>query len=119
MTLKQFMQVGLGLCDHLEAHHNIEEQYFFPLLAERMPVFRRNQELVRQHKVIHGGLDKLREYLSQCGNREREFRLEELKEIMDTFKDVLWTHLDQEVKDLGAENMRKFWSIEDMKAMPG
>lgn len=29
---------------------------------------------------------------------------------MDTFGSVLWAHLNDEVVELGAESMRKFWS---------
>ena len=44
-------------------------------------------------------------------------RLEELKEVMDGFGKVLWAHLDDEVKTLGAENMRKYWTIWEMNGM--
>ncbi len=31
--------------------------------------------------------------------------------------DVLWKHLDQEVKTLGAESMRKYWTLADMRRL--
>jgi hypothetical protein len=31
---------------------------------------------------------------------------------------VLWEHLDEEVKTLGADNMRRYWSLDEMKRMP-
>lgn len=71
-----------------------------------------------QHKQIHKGLDKLTEYLEQCSTGERELRLSEMKEIMDGFGKVLWQHLDDEVKELGAENMRKYWTKEEMARLP-
>jgi hypothetical protein len=37
---------------------------------------------------------------------------------MDSWGTVLWSHLEQEVKTLGAENMRKYWTIEEMRRMP-
>jgi hypothetical protein len=45
-------------------------------------------------------------------------RFGELKEVMDTFGKVLWEHLDAEVHELRAENMRKFWSPEEMRRLP-
>lgn len=114
----QFLRIGLDLCKHLDAHHSIEEQYIFPELAKRMPAFRRELELLSQHKKIHAGLEKLEEYLEGCRSGERELRLQELKEVMDGFGAVLWEHMDDEVKELGAENMRKYWSLEEMRRMP-
>jgi hemerythrin-like domain-containing protein len=99
-------------------HHGIEERHFFPVLARKMPAFQKELELLTHHKMIHAGLVKLQVYLEECKAGERELRLQELKIIMDTFGDVLWTHLDAEVKQLEAENMRKFWSLDEMRAMP-
>jgi hypothetical protein len=83
-----------------------------------MPEFRKELELLSQHKQIHAGMDKLQDYLVKCRNGDTELRLNEMKELMDGFGEVLWTHLDQEVRTLGAENMRKYWTLDDMKKMP-
>lgn len=99
-------------------HHGIEEEHVFPVLAKRMPAFRNELDLIGQHRQIHAGLVELRTYLEACRDKQREFRLDELKEIMDGFGDVLWSHLDDEVRELGAENMRKYWSLEEMKKLP-
>ena len=56
--------------------------------------------------------------MERCRSGERELRLDELKDIMDGFGKVLWTHLDDEVRTLGAENMRKYWTLEEMNTMP-
>lgn len=99
-------------------HHGIEEAHIFPVLAKKMPAFRKELELLTQHKQIHNGLDKFDAYLEECKSGERELRLEEMKALMDTFGAVLWAHLDDEVKELSAENMRKYWSIQEMRSMP-
>jgi hypothetical protein len=83
-----------------------------------MPEFRNQAHLLQQHKQIHAGMDKMEAYLGKCNSGETEFRLEELKTVMDSFGDVLWTHLDEEVKTLGAENMRKYWTPQEMRNMP-
>ncbi|KAL3479007.1 hypothetical protein BJX99DRAFT_256008 [Aspergillus californicus] len=123
MTLKQFIGVGLQFAEHLEVHHQIEETYIFPYLARKMPEFqngkgRRAAELLRQHREIHAGLDGFKEYLERCSSGEEEFRLVVLREKMEGWKDVLWGHLDQEVKTLGAENMRRYWTKEEMAGIP-
>lgn len=76
-----------------------------------MPAFREELELLEQHKKIHVGIDRLEGYLVDCRVGERELRMGELREIMDGFGAVLWEHLDAEVSQLGAENMRKFWTV--------
>ncbi|KAI8942731.1 hypothetical protein NX059_000777 [Plenodomus lindquistii] len=117
MSIRQFIQLGQQFCHHLTMHHTIEEQHYFPRLARKMPAFRKELELLTQHKQIHVGLDKLEAYLEECSDGERELRMNELKEILDGFGEVLWAHLDDEVEQLGAENMRKFWTLEEMKSM--
>ena len=118
MTIAQFLYTGLQFCHQLDMHHSIEEAHIFPVLAKKMPAFRKELELLTQHKQIHAGLDRFQAYLESCSNGERDLRLGELKDIMDTFGEVLWAHLSDEVEQLGADNMRKYWTIDEMKRMP-
>jgi hemerythrin-like domain-containing protein len=121
LSLKQFISTGLQFCSHLSTHHAIEEQHIFPVLATKMPEFKQGKnaaELLRQHKEIHKGMDIFEEYLRKCRDGETELDLRILKTKMDTWGEVLWTHLDQEVKTLGAENMRKYWTVSEMRRMP-
>ena len=86
-----------------------------------MPEFKTGKnaaELLRQHKEIHKGMDQFEAYLEACKRGELDFELSTLKAKMDCWGEVLWTHLDQEVKTLGAENMRKYWTVEEMRRMP-
>lgn len=115
----------LQFISHLTAHHNIEEQHIFPLLGERMPEFNNSDPSnllpggpVAQHRDIHAGLDKLDDYLSACRAGEKNFQRRDIKAILDSFGEVLWKHLDDEVALLGAENMRKYWTLDEMKMMP-
>ncbi|TEY18009.1 hypothetical protein BOTCAL_2094g00010 [Botryotinia calthae] len=120
LSLRQFLQIGLSFISHLEAHHGIEEHHIFPVLARKMPEFAAGNnaaELLRQHREIHKGMDVMQEYLEQCRDGETELSLKILGEKMDGFGEVLWKHLDQEVETLGAENMRRYWSREEMRRM--
>ncbi|KAH6684218.1 hypothetical protein B0J14DRAFT_466340 [Halenospora varia] len=118
MSLKAFLSTGLSFCHHLTAHHSIEEQHIFPILRRKMPEFQNTAELLRQHKDIHKGMDAFEEYLDSVKCGERELELSVMKEKMDCWGEVLWQHLDQEVRTLGAENMRKYWTVEEMRRMP-
>lgn len=117
MSIRAFLMLGLQFCQQLTMHHTIEEQHVFPVLAKKMPAFRKELDLLEQHKEIHRGLDELEGYLRACQVGERELRLGELKEVFDGFGGVLWRHLDEEVKELGAENMRKYWTLEEMSRL--
>ena len=128
MSLKQYIDEGLQFIRYLTTHHNIEETYIFPVLARKMPEFqsgsgsgkggRRAAELLQQHKEIHKGMDVMEAYLRQCRNGEVELEMSVLKAKMDTWGAVLWKHLDQEVETLGAENVRKYWTIEEIRRIP-
>ena len=118
MSIRQFVYTGLQFCHQLDMHHGIEEAHIFPVLAKKMPAFRKELELLTQHKQIHTGLENFQAYLQSCANGERELRLGELKILMDTFGAVLWAHLADEVEQLGAENMRKFWTLQEINKMP-
>ncbi|KAI1423571.1 hypothetical protein F5Y12DRAFT_756794 [Xylaria sp. FL1777] len=74
-------------------------------------------ELLQQHVEIHKGMDGLREYLQRCLSGETELQMGTLKAQLDTWGTVLWTHLDQEVRTLGAENMRRYWSVDEMRKL--
>ncbi|KAI1456674.1 hypothetical protein F4805DRAFT_216254 [Annulohypoxylon moriforme] len=116
---------GLAFISQLEMHHNIEETYIFPILARRMPEFRTDgkggknaAELLQQHREIHEGMEGMQEYLRACRDGERELDMGVLKEQMQGWGGVLWKHLEQEVKTLGAENMRRYWSVEEIRRIP-
>lgn len=118
MSIRGFLSLGLQFRSQLEMHHGIEEAHIFPVLAKKMPAFKKELELLTQHKQIHKGLDAFGKYLDECNSGERELRLSEMREIMDGFGEVLWQHLDDEVKELGADNMRKYWTIQEIQRMP-
>ncbi len=138
MSLRQLLTTGRQFVRQLELHHGIEEAHIYPHLAPRMPEFAvtaeggsgggdddsdssgaaGGSELLRQHRDIHAGMGQLDEYLAACQSGESDFRLPELKSIMDGFGKVLWEHLDDEVKQLGADRMRRHWTLQEMKMMP-
>ncbi|KAF6229230.1 hypothetical protein HO133_007346 [Letharia lupina] len=115
MSIRQFLNTGSEFAHHLTMHHTIEEQHIFPVLAQKMPAFKKELELLTQHKQIHNGLDKFEAYIDDCKAGKRDMRMNELKEIMDSFGTVLWAHLQDEVDQLSVDNMRKYWSLDEAK----
>lgn len=90
----------------------------FPVLARRMPAFdRRRGELVKQHAAIHAGLEGLQAYLEATRRGDEVLEAGALKERMESWGTVLWEHLDEEVRTLGAENMAKYWTKEEVMTM--
>ncbi|KAK4465706.1 hypothetical protein QBC42DRAFT_336107 [Cladorrhinum samala] len=128
MSLKQFLDEGLRLVRYLEAHHSIEESHLYPLLARKMPQFKQGKkgkgkkeeecELLRQHQLIHEGMDEFEDYIRRCKKGEVEFEMGVMKEKMEGWEGVLMKHLDDEVAELGAETMRRYWSLEEMRRIP-
>ncbi|KAI1360991.1 hypothetical protein F5Y08DRAFT_343093 [Xylaria arbuscula] len=144
MSIRSFIQAGLEFIQHLEVHHSIEERYVFPELAVRMPEFRTGKErnlpkaekekgeekgeeeekkrkkaaeLLQQHVEIHKGMDGLADYLRRCLTGETELQMSVLKTQLDSWGTVLFNHLDQEVRTLGAENMRRYWTLDEVRRM--
>lgn len=117
MSIRTFIRNGKNLCRSIISHHQFEEAYIYPQLAQRIPAFAEHQSLLEQHKEIHEGLVKVEKYLKLCEIGEKELRMGELKALMDEFGEVLWEHLDEEVRDLGADVMRRYYSVEEFKAM--
>lgn len=136
MSIRQFLNTGTEFAHHLTMHHTIgtptspvfaiwsillmkvvEEQHIFPVLAQKMPAFKKELELLTQHKQIHIGLEKFETYIDDCKAGKRDMRMDELKEIMDSFGTVLWAHLQDEVDQLSADNMRKYWSLDEVRRL--
>ncbi len=83
-----------------------------------MPAFRKELDLLTQHKQIHAGIEKLEEYLEEVKASKRDMRLDELKVILDGFGPVLFSHLDDEVKQLAPDNLRKYYTLDEVKKLP-
>jgi hemerythrin-like domain-containing protein len=135
MSPRQYMDAGLQFISHLAAHHGIEERYIFPVLSRRMPEFREGsggegesegeggdgrpaEMLLQQHQDIHKGMDAMEEYLRRCRGGEAELEMTVLRAVMDTWGAVLWRHLDQEVEALAAENVRRYFTIQEVRRIP-
>ncbi|KAG8802381.1 hypothetical protein FRC17_006421 [Serendipita sp. 399] len=100
----------------LTMHHDIEEAHVFPKLAKKMPEFRANERHKKSHKLIHNGLDRIEAAVKGFEEDNSSYNPVEMRAALDSFREPLYTHLAEEVRDLGAENMRKYWTLSEIAA---
>lgn len=119
ISVKLYLQRVEDLSKYLFAHHKIEETHLFPILAKKMPAFQNDDEHLKSHHDIHEGLDKLRSLIDKwrADPDPNAYESEEMIACLDSWKDVLYEHLDQEVQDLSGENMKKYWTLEEVEAI--
>jgi len=118
MSLQMYLRTCNQLVRHLTTHHTIEERYIFPILAERMPEFREDDVHIKSHQGIHDGLDKLSALISKWNKDQTTYNPTEMRTCLDSWREVLFVHLDQEVQDLGGENMKKYWTLQELANIP-
>ncbi|KIJ51026.1 hypothetical protein M422DRAFT_158684 [Sphaerobolus stellatus SS14] len=120
MTLNSFLRIGEGFIHYLTMHHDFEEAHLFPRLAKKIPSFRAIKAHRKAHKTI---LDDnicpfiYHNALVNVKANPKEYDPEAFREVLDSFRDTLFEHLDEEVNDLGAENMRKYWSLQEVRKL--
>lgn len=76
-----------------------------------MPQFAKSGDHLKEHEEIHKGLDEYVDYVRKCRKDKKEWDGEKMKEIMDSFRDILFKHLDHEVESLKGENMKKVFPV--------
>jgi len=123
MSLARFLREAQQLSHHLDMHHRIEETYIFPVLAKKMPQFkagaRESGEHLKSHKAIHEGLEKYDAFIKKALAETSAYNAVELRQILDSFREVLFRHLDEEVRDIGADSMKKAgWTLEELRQIP-
>ncbi|KAI0930437.1 hypothetical protein AcV5_007150 [Taiwanofungus camphoratus] len=118
MSLQTYLRMANQLVRHLTAHHTIEEEYIFPVLAKRMPGFGTGERHLKSHEAIHDGLDKLSALIRRWTMNPSTYSPTEMMACLDSWREVLFKHLDEEVEDLSGKNMKKFWKLEEMDLIP-
>jgi hypothetical protein len=111
----------VNLCGYLQAwatsivaHHDTEELSVFPLLNTKVSM---NRE-IEDHKVIHQGLDKFIEYIVECKKTPESFDAQKALTMLEDMKDVLISHLNEEVEDIAPTKLRAAgFSDKDMQEM--
>lgn len=71
------------------------------------------------HRQIHAGLDRYGRLLTTFRADSTAYDPAKLRAVMDSFRKVLFEHLDQEVIDLGQQNMLRYVrSLTTPRAVP-
>jgi len=118
LSLPDYLRVAHGLKTHLTAHHTIEERFVFPILAKRMPQFKGHH--LESHSGIHDGLDRLDDLLSKYRSDPSLYSPKDMKACLDSWREVLFRHLDEEVEDLQGDNLRKHsFTIQEIEQITG
>lgn len=69
--------------------------------------------------VQHGtGLERLELFLNKTKSNHSAYTGDELRSILASFGPVLFLHLDEEVKTLQGENMRRYYTLEELRRLP-
>ncbi|TEB37659.1 hypothetical protein FA13DRAFT_927189 [Coprinellus micaceus] len=103
LSLASFVQLINDLIHHLTMHHTIEEQTLFPILGKRMSQFAEREsrgEHIESHRQIHDGLDTLSELTRKWTSGPSTYSPSDLRMCLDSFREVLFRHLDDECRVL-------------------
>ncbi|KAJ7243742.1 hypothetical protein C8J57DRAFT_1365740 [Mycena rebaudengoi] len=121
LSLSLYLEMSRRLNSHLTMHHTIEETHIFPILGKRMPQFSAEAESavhLESHKAIHKGLDDLSTLVYKYKKEPSTYSPTEMRGCLDSFREVLFNHLDQEVEDLQGENLKQYWTLKELDAIP-
>ncbi|PAV18412.1 hypothetical protein PNOK_0525400 [Pyrrhoderma noxium] len=118
MTLQMYLREAEALKKHLEGHHTIEERYIFPELAKKMPSFAMDEQHLKSHEGIHDGLVRLSSLIHEFKENPSTYSPQRMRDCLDSFRDVLMKHLDEEVADLQPDNLKKYWTLEELERIP-
>ncbi|KZT51894.1 hypothetical protein CALCODRAFT_502976 [Calocera cornea HHB12733] len=117
-SLFAFFRQAMDLVRQLEMHHSIEEAHIFPILQKKMPNFGKDEKHRNSHKGIHEGLDRLETLITRFRDQPSTYSPIELRACLDSFREVLFTHLDEEVEDLRGENLKKYYTLAEVQRLP-
>ncbi|KAM0748891.1 hypothetical protein T439DRAFT_327401 [Meredithblackwellia eburnea MCA 4105] len=115
-SLREFMEFCEEFERHLSMHHGIEERHVFPILAKKLPEF--GEEHPEEHEEIHKGIDRLTAYIKKVKSKPSDYSPEEFKRVLASFGPILMYHLDEEVKTLGGDNLRRYYTLEEVRRLP-
>lgn len=115
-TLSDYLQLAQGFNHHLTLHHTLEERYIFPSLGKYLPQFSQaaNGAHLQSHHNIHEGLDNLDALVKKWVKEPTSYSPIEMKSCLDGFREALFHHLDEEVRDLQGENLMKYMTLEEV-----
>lgn len=119
MSLSGFLHQAQGVSFSLDMHHRIEEAHIFPILAAKHPAFAPKADHIKSHRIIHDGLERYNKYIQDALKDPSKYNSLEFRAVMDSFRKPLFDHLDQEVRDLEPENLKRNGvTLSDIQQLP-
>jgi len=107
----------LGYCQSwagaIDQHHGHEEHLLFPFLNQKLDF----SNEVEQHKLIHGALDAVIDSIRAAEADPATFDAAKLKSLMETLREPLFAHLDEEVEHIAPANTKVFEAQDLMDLM--
>lgn len=116
IPLSAYLAKCVELNEHLTMHHGIEEQHIFPVLAKRMPEFRDDHP--QEHDQIHKGMDRFMNYVNKVKEDPKSYSSDDFRKVLSSWGPALMHHLDAEVYTLRGENLRRYYTLEEVRALP-
>jgi hemerythrin-like domain-containing protein len=104
---KRLISAITDFCTHLDMHHRIEEMSLFPILAKRLPQFKRTGAHVAEHAMMHKALEDLQGYAANVQSKQELFNKVKAQGLAKALEDALFPHLQEEEESLKGENLRK------------
>ncbi|ORY87456.1 hypothetical protein BCR35DRAFT_38995 [Leucosporidium creatinivorum] len=91
----------------------------FLILAQKMPEFEHETSgaHVEEHEAIHEGMGRYSAYLAKCKSSPSSFNAEEFRKILQSWGPILFYHLDAEVISLSHANLRRYYTLAEVKEL--
>jgi hemerythrin-like domain-containing protein len=102
--IKDFLQYCQLWVDHIHAHHNVEEDFFFPQLETLVGKPGCMEPNIAQHRAFESGLDRFSEHLK--ATTPASYSAGALRAVLSSFGHILREHLSDEIPTLLA--LREF-----------
>lgn len=108
-----FLLFNRLLFNMLDHHHHVEEEFLFPGVEKLLGVPGAMEPNVEQHHAFEKGLGVFEEYVTQT--KPEGYCGRQLRDILDSFLDVLVQHLHDEIPTLlnlhtlDSKEMSKIW----------
>lgn len=78
-----------------------------------------NPKLLTEANLFLSGLDRYNALLEKYSETPNTYSPDELRACLDSFRDVLFRHLDEEVEDLKGESLKKAgWTLTELRQIP-
>lgn len=73
---------------------------------------------LQQHEAIHTNLVAYVNYINKVKTNHSVYSSEEFRSLLSALGPGLFQHLDQEVQTLKGENLRLYFTLEEIKKIP-